>query len=145
MRNALFTLGLLLLLSLNAFAQQDGLSLRLTVYTPKDGPVRLFLRAENLTSGPISISQANGQTHEFAVKQGDAVVWRWSHDKFFLEALQDLVIAPGETRVFEGEWARSNEKGQTVAPGRYTVLAWIPRRGAEPLVAQPRELVITSR
>lgn len=145
MRNVLLTLVLMLLLFATAAAQQDGLSLRLTVYNPQDGPVRLFLRAENLTSQPLSLAQANGQTHEFAVQQGEQVVWRWSSDKFFLEALQDLVIAPGETRVFEGEWNRTDEKGQAVAPGRYTVLAWIPRRGAEPIVAQPRELVITSR
>ncbi len=117
---------LLLLLPAAVAAQQPRLSLRLAVYNPDKGPVRMMLRVENLSPTEATLRQTSGQAYDFAVYQGDTEVWRWSEGTFFIQSLQERVLAPGEILSFSEDWNRRDKKGQPLPAGRYTVKAWLP-------------------
>lgn len=115
------------------------MSLRLAVYNPDKGPVRMLLRVENLSPTETTLRQNSGQVYDFAVYHGDVEVWRWSEGTFFIQSLQEQVLAPGEILSFSEDWDRKDKKGNALPPGRYTVKGWLPTREGN-LVADPRPL-----
>ncbi|MBI3925806.1 MAG: hypothetical protein HY319_09715 [Armatimonadetes bacterium] len=123
-------------------ADLSKVGLRLAVYSPPEGPVRMVLRVENLGGTVAMIPQPSAQGYDFAVCRGTTEVWRWSADKFFIEQLQELSLQPGETRVFAEEWNRLDRAGRPVQPGHYTVNAWVPVLDRDSLKAEPRSMVL---
>ncbi|MEW6279789.1 MAG: BsuPI-related putative proteinase inhibitor [Candidatus Eremiobacterota bacterium] len=137
----LATLLLLVLASTAVAEPRPGLSLRLVVYQPSGGHARFLLRVENFSGTPQVVTQPTGQSHDFSVVAADGrEVWRWSADKFFLQAVQERVFQPGTVESFEGEWSCTDATGKRVPPGRYEVRAWLPVMGGPPLQAASRPL-----
>jgi len=132
-------LWLAFLCSSEVAAEPAKLSLRLAVYKPDQGPVRLLLRVENLSSSETTLRQNSGQAYDFAVYQGDSEVWRWSDGTFFIQSLQERVLAPGEILSFAEDWNRRDKKGHPLPPGHYTVKGWFPTAEGN-LTAAPRPL-----
>lgn len=123
-------------------AAEPTVSLRLTAYSPPDGPVRMVMRLENFGTQTAVIPQSSGQTHDFVIRRGDQVVWRWSEHRFFLQALGAISVEPGEIQVYEGVWDKRMKSGKAAPKGHYTVTGEVPRRDGATLKTQPRDFVI---
>ncbi len=135
-------LAVLTLLLSSAVTAESTVSLRLTAYTPENGPVRMVLRVENFGAETAVIPQSTGQTHDFVVRKDDQVVWRWSEHRYFLQSLGVISIEPGEIQVFEGSWDKRTREGKPAGKGHYTVTGEVPRSQGGPLQTEPREFVI---
>ncbi|MCS6862423.1 MAG: BsuPI-related putative proteinase inhibitor, partial [Abditibacteriales bacterium] len=72
-------------------------------YAPGES-VRMTLTLMNAGKRPVTLHFRSGQIFDFIVKRGRVEVWRWSQDKAFTQALQDITLAPGETKRFEVTW-----------------------------------------
>jgi uncharacterized GH25 family protein len=84
--------------------------------------VKMKLSLTNAGRRPVTLHFRNGQTFDFIVKRGRQEVWRWSHDKLFTQALQDIAIAADATKSFEATWDQKDTKGAAVSAGRYSVI-----------------------
>lgn len=81
------------------------------------------LRVTNAGGGPLSLSASSGQQYDLVVRQRGAVIWQWSHDKAFVQALRETTMAPGETLTFNGAWDQRDLQGRQVEAGAYDVSA----------------------
>jgi uncharacterized GH25 family protein len=83
--------------------------------------VKMMVSVTNAGKRPTTLHFRSGQTFDFIVKRGRSEVWRWSHDRAFTQALQDITLAPDETKRFEATWNQKDSKGMAVKDGRYAV------------------------
>jgi hypothetical protein len=81
--------------------------------------VRLELYITNVTTEPIVLEFGTGQRYDFAVGLTDGtVVWRWSQDRVFTQALSSETLAAGESRRYAAAWAADRN-------GDYVAAAWL--------------------
>lgn len=107
------------------------------VYAPEQ-PVEMTLTLVNTGTVPVTMTVPTSQLYEFTVLRGGREVWRWGHDKMFLPALTDVVLAPGQTGVYRVTWDRRGNDGQPVPKGEYVVRGvWL---GGEQYGLKPLEL-----
>jgi hypothetical protein len=66
--------------------------------------VRFTLQVTNASQQPVTLQFNSGQTYDFTVSDGGAVVWRWSEDHMFTQALRGEALAPGQTRSWSETW-----------------------------------------
>lgn len=100
----------------------DPLVSSLQVATFADS-VRFALQVTNAGAAPVVLEFSSGRTHDFVVSRAGAgtELWRWSADRMFTQALQQVTLAPGETRAFEGSWrVPAGTTGELVARGFLT-------------------------
>jgi hypothetical protein len=88
-------------------------------YRPGE-PVRLTLRARNITDKPLTLVFPTGETHEMAVRTGFQELWHLST----LDQVQRLgekrrTLKPGETIEFTTVWDQKTREGAAAAPGFY--------------------------
>ena len=98
-------------------SEDRRLASNLDVKLERDG-ARFALHVMNATKKHIELSFPNGQTHEFVVV--DSVgreVWRWSSSRLFTQAVQNKLLAGGESMNVSERWQHSREHG------KYTVIA----------------------
>ena len=84
-------------------------------------PVRMSLTVENTGSQPETLRFSSGQQYDFTVTQAGSEIWRWSADRFFIQALTQFTLAPGAKRTFAESWAQKDNDGRQVKPGEYQV------------------------
>jgi Intracellular proteinase inhibitor len=81
--------------------------------------VLLRLRVTNPYQAPVRVTFPSGQTYDFAVLAGGRELWRWSADRGFTAAVQELTIEPGATWEFGERWVRpAGVRGELTAVGR---------------------------
>ena len=81
----------------------------------RDG-VKLAFHATNRGGRRVELVFPSGQTHDFAILDSSgSEVWRWSNGRLFTQALQNRVLAPGETLTYEERWAPGDRRGTFVA------------------------------
>lgn len=81
--------------------------------------IRFELHITNVTSDPIVLEFGTGQRYDFAVGLTDGtVVWRWSQDRAFTQALGNETLAAGESRRYAATWAAGRD-------GDYVAAAWL--------------------
>lgn len=86
----------------------------------KDVPVPLKLEVKNKTAEPARFRWTSAKTHDFTVKDaGGAVVWRWSADKFFAQALLTKTVGPGAKMIFKADWDQRVDMRKTAPAGIY--------------------------
>lgn len=96
----------------------DGKPLASSLTASIDGGVELAFHITNTTAKSIELRFPSGQTHDFTVLDGQGrVVWRWSADRMFTQALQTKNLAAGETITFRERWEQAAPRGS------YTVVA----------------------
>lgn len=79
---------------------------------------RLVLRVTNTGRKLAELRFRDGQTHDFIVRDAsDRVVWRWSADRLFTQAIRTQPIERGESVQFAESWTPK------VAAGTYTLVA----------------------
>ena len=97
--------------------EDSRLASRVEVKVEHDG-VHFALRVTNETKKHIELLYPNGQTHEFVVvDSAGREIWRWSAARLFTQALQNKLLAGGETMVKAERWEHHREHG------KYTVIA----------------------
>jgi hypothetical protein len=81
--------------------------------------VRLELHITNVTSDPMVLEFHDGQRYDFAVALTDGtVVWRWSQDRMFPQAVGSEMLAAGESRRYAAAWQAGRD-------GDYVAGAWL--------------------
>jgi hypothetical protein len=80
-----------------------------------DGVV-LALHVTNNTDKQLEINFPSGQTHDFRVLDAAGrEVWRWSAGRLFTQALQNKLLAAGETLTYEERWRSPAATGPLTA------------------------------
>jgi hypothetical protein len=88
------------------------LSTTLSVDRTDDG-VQFSLAVENAGDDPVTLSFRSGMRADFAVRDGDEELWRWSEGRMFTQALGSETIEPGGRRSFGATWAEPEPGGYT--------------------------------
>jgi hypothetical protein len=105
---------------------RNGLQLRLTSPRPSyatGAPVPLTLTVTNPGRSPLTLQFSSSQQYDFEVRREGQVVWRWSADRMFTQALTSLTLNPGTSLRFTETWKQQDNNGQPVPPGTYEVVA----------------------
>src|SRR3989442_8561909 len=86
--------------------------------------VEVSLTARNPGGAPVSVTFTSGQRFDLVIRRprGDAV-WRWSHDKAFIQVIQTLTLQPGQSLSFKIPWDQTDYQGLRVDPGPYEAVA----------------------
>jgi hypothetical protein len=104
--------------------------------------VDLVLEVHNAGESPHALEFATARTHDFAVLDAQGVeLWRWSRGRLFAQALEEIELAPGETRRFAASWDKRDASGALAPPGLYRVLGTLACSPSPPPVG-PVELEI---
>lgn len=83
--------------------------------------VMLSLHLTNATSGPITLEFSSGQRYDFAVARPDGeILWTWSMDKSFIQAVGTETLAQGESREYHAVWPVRLGAGSYVGTARLT-------------------------
>ena len=86
-------------------------------------PVSMTLSITNCGDEEVTRSYSSGQRYDFVVSDTEQdEVWRWSHDKVFIQVIGSQVFAPGETVTYTEVWNQNDNTGEQVTPGQYDVL-----------------------
>src|SRR5437899_8053825 len=80
--------------------------------------VEISLTATNNGGAPVSVTFTSGQRFDLVIRRprGDAV-WRWSHDKAFIQVIQTLTLQPADRLSFKIPWDQTDYQGLLVHPG----------------------------
>jgi len=121
-------------------------SLNKAVFAPGE-PVEITLVGRNRGTAPLAVTFPSGQHHDVIVRRrGGREVWRWSHDKAFIQVVQTVVLRPQEARTYRVAWDQRDLRGRRVAPGAYEVVAVFLGRvgdGGAPLALPPLAFTVT--
>jgi hypothetical protein len=98
-------------------------SLPHAAYRPGE-PVEVVLRVRNAGSAPVPVTFASGQRFDLVVRRprGDEV-WRWSHDKAFIQVFETVTLKPGDVLAYQVTWDQQDYQGRRVDSGSYQVIA----------------------
>lgn len=96
----------------NARSSEAGLIPSLNVRVDGDS-VHMTLHLTSALEAPVDLEFSSAQRSDFQVRRpGGAIVWTWSADKLFAQALGTERLSPGETLTWSATW-------HGAAPGRY--------------------------
>lgn len=86
--------------------------------------VTVALSVTNTGGAPASVTFRSGQRFDLIIRRprGDEV-WRWSHDKAFIQIVQTIMVQPQETLAFSASWDQGDFQGRRVDPGSYEAIA----------------------
>ncbi|HEX2204445.1 MAG TPA: BsuPI-related putative proteinase inhibitor, partial [Longimicrobium sp.] len=85
-------------------AAPEALASSLQVEASAEG-ARLVLRVTNVSGAPLALVFPTGQTYDFAVREENRELWRWSAGRGFTQAVREETLAPGETRTWAETWS----------------------------------------
>ncbi len=114
---------------------EGGLRVEASLPRAAYGPgevVDVVLSASNAGTAPLSVTFTSGQRFDLSIRRprGDDV-WRWSHDKAFIQVIQSVMLQPGERMDFKIPWDQRDYQGRRVDPGPYEAVAvFMGRTGA---------------
>ncbi|MGH2403502.1 MAG: BsuPI-related putative proteinase inhibitor [bacterium] len=92
-------------------------------------PIEVRLAVTNSASAAVPLTWYTGQHSDLFVRQRGALIWQWSHDKAFTQAVRESTMAAGE-RVFYGwMWYQTDLQGRQVEPGAYEI--WAEFKGSQ--------------
>lgn len=81
--------------------------------------VTVRLTARNEGESPTRVQFSSGQRFDLIIRRRGALIWRWSHDKAFIQKVDDVTLGPGETLTFRATWEQLDLQGRRVDPGEY--------------------------
>jgi hypothetical protein len=90
------------------------------------GGLTFRIDLKNEGKSAVSVEFSDSQVFDLAVSNmaGD-LVWKWSHDKAFLQVMWQLDLKPGDVCSRTADWDCKANDGSPLAPGIYRVKAWI--------------------
>ncbi|QTH41467.1 hypothetical protein J4772_28615 [Cohnella sp. LGH] len=100
---------------------QGLLQTKLQTKMDKDS-VKLLFSLDNLSDRELKLTFGSGMRYDFAVyDSGDEEIYRWSNDKSFTQALIEMKLKPSDSIEFEEEWDWTDNQGDAVPNGIYTL------------------------
>lgn len=106
-------------------------------------PVPVTLRLTNTTDRPLTV-YLQGRPTAFDVvvaNQSGAVVWSRLAGETIQAILGVQTLVAGEALTFAGVWPQRDQSGQSVPPGRYTVMGILPT-DTSPIRTDPKPVRI---
>jgi hypothetical protein len=124
----LFCLVLVFMSPLKSFAEKqppknDEISFQFFINPiagPEESHIELFLTNEGVKT--LEFEAPTSQWYDLEIfNQKKEMVYDYAKGKFFLQAIQKIILKPGETKI----WVENINKptGKNLAPGKYTVIA----------------------
>jgi len=116
--------------------------MRLTLHTDQETytpgqPVHLRLEVTNDTAEPVRLHFNSSRQYDFEVLWEDQLLWRWSADRMFAQALAEQTLAPGDRRGYEATWDGRLTDGVVAKPGEYIARGFLTLSGrVEPMADQ---------
>lgn len=107
-------------------------------------PVDFRLSVQNISAENARIPFASGQKFDFEVWQGARMVWRWSGDRAFTQALTSSTLRPQETVTYQATWKTEGLDGKPVPPGRYEVRGYLTPMGVGPRIGGKGTVSVTA-
>lgn len=98
------------------------LSLNKAVYKMGENVV-IKLRKKNIRPVPLTLTYKTFQKVDFRVTKDNMLVWQWSKNQFFVQALTTDTLQPGEEKVYRTEWDQKTDD-MVVRPGTYRLTGW---------------------
>jgi len=97
----------------------EGFGLRLELDVAlEERTLIIEMAVKNLASEPVALVFRTSQMWDTEVRDAEGhVLWRWSADKVFLQAVQYRELAPGEDMTFQAKW-------EAPGNGRYEVVGY---------------------
>ena len=110
--------------------------------------IEITITIRNAGVNPVSLTFFSGQRFDLLVRRprGDEI-WRWSHDKAFIQVIQSIPIRPNEPLTLKGSWDQRDYQGRRADPGAYEIIAFVTGRivGSERAPIQLPALQFTIR
>ncbi len=106
---------------------ESGLRVDASLPRPSYDPgqaLEIALTATNPGGAPVTVTFTSGQRFDLIIRRprGDEV-WRWSHDKAFIQVIQTVTLQPSESLSFKIPWDQRDYQGRRVDPGPYEAVA----------------------
>jgi len=91
--------------------------------------IEITITIRNAGVNPVSLTFFSGQRFDLLVRRprGDEI-WRWSHDKAFIQVIQSIPIRPNEPLTLKGSWDQRDYQGRRADPGAYEIIAFVTGR-----------------
>ena len=83
-------------------------------------PVPMRLVVKNVSGRTLRLTFPTAQRFDFVVEKDRRPVWSWSEGRAFAQLLKRLVLAPGDSLVYEHAWNGKLADGRTPRLGRYS-------------------------
>ena len=97
-----------------------------TKATPQSTHCDITVTARNKGNKPLMLKFNTAQQYEFYAKdENQRIVWKWSNDRVFAEALTDVTLAPGEMFSRSAKWNYLRNDGYRVKAGKYQIMGAI--------------------
>ncbi|MGQ0548875.1 MAG: BsuPI-related putative proteinase inhibitor, partial [Armatimonadota bacterium] len=71
-------------------------------------PIEIRLAVTNGASAAIPLTWYTGQHSDVLVRQRGALIWQWSHDKAFTQAVRESTMAAGERLFYGWMWDQTD-------------------------------------
>jgi len=82
-------------------------------------PVPLTLTVTNASRSLVTLQFSSGQQYDFEVQHEGKIIWRWSADRMFTQALTSFTLGPKENKTFAVTWKQQDNEGKPVSGGGY--------------------------
>ncbi|SDJ83409.1 Intracellular proteinase inhibitor [Ferrimonas sediminum] len=103
----------------------------------RDQALPVTLTISNDTEGDTEVTILSGMTADLVMTGAEGVVWQFSHEMMFTQALREWYIGAGTVKTLS--FTISSERLSALAPGKYTLQAVLNTREhpeTAPLVIQ---------
>lgn len=85
--------------------------------------VPILIVIKNIDSSKKALFFTSGQKFDISILNSSRTeVWRWSKDKVFTMAIEEIPLEPQEETFFETKWKQNDFSSQIVPPGIYYVI-----------------------
>ncbi|MDF0726989.1 BsuPI-related putative proteinase inhibitor [Cytobacillus sp. S13-E01] len=83
----------------------------------------LLIALKNTGEKDITLTFTSGQMFEIVINdESGNEMYRYSIDKMFTMAIKDLILKPGEKKVWQEKWDYKTQTGESVEPGNYKAI-----------------------
>ncbi|MEX0765567.1 MAG: BsuPI-related putative proteinase inhibitor [bacterium] len=110
--------------------------------------VEVTITIRNAGANPVTLTFFSGQRFDLLVRRprGDEI-WRWSHDKAFIQVVQSIPIRSNEPMTLKASWDQRDYQGRRADLGAYEIIAFVTGRteGSERASIQLPALQFTIR
>ncbi|MBI4744361.1 MAG: hypothetical protein HY776_06040 [Actinobacteria bacterium] len=87
-------------------------------------PISILLKVKNEGSSKKALFFTSSQKFDVSVlNSAKAEIWRWSKDKLFTMAIEEIPLNPQDETFFEVKWKQNDFNGQIVPPGTYYIVS----------------------
>jgi len=91
-------------------------------FSDEGEPIQLIVTVA--VRDPMTLYYRTSQRYDLAAINSDGQeVWRWSRDRAFAQATEEVPLGENETLSFVETWDQLDNDGQQVPPGNYRIVA----------------------